>query len=57
MKAPHREEEVKMRWSFAKDAHQLHNESSTQRRRGEDAMEFCKGCTPAAQLKSSTGRG
>jgi hypothetical protein len=49
MKAPHREEEVKMRWSFAKDAHQLHNESSTQRRRGEDAMEFCKGCTPAAQ--------
>lgn len=43
--------------TLARDAHQLHNESSTQGRRGEDAMEFCKGCTPAAQWKSSTPRG
>jgi hypothetical protein len=35
MKAPHREEEVKMRWSFAKDAHQLHNEK-VQQEEGED---------------------
>lgn len=43
--------------TLARDAHQLQNESSTQGRRGEDVMEFCNGCTPAAQWKSSTGRG